>query len=234
MTICFSGHRPNGLCKYDIKKYQKFVEKLTGQIRSMDSGDEMTFISGGAQGMDQLSFWAVDNYKNSLPENERSRIKNVVYAPFPGQSDIWPEKSLFGKEQYAAMMNTADEVKFSADTRPNNKSDIVKTLMKRNHDMVDNSDAVIALYESDNWHDPNTPSGTAECMRYAITHGKKVIQLMQTITADGLDFSDVRISTEDQKTVDRKPASKYDSTPPGVTNMKAGHSCYHQYDDIEL
>ena len=101
-------------------------------------------------------------------------VKNIVYVPFRGQERNWLKTGLFSQKEYELMLLLADEVVYLNDALLNYK-DIVKALYDRNHVMVDNSDAVIAMYEDDAW--TTAQSGTAECMRYASKHNKEICQI---------------------------------------------------------
>ena len=125
--------------------------------------ETITFITGGAQGFDQLAFWAVHKLKSKYPY-----IKNVVYVPFKGQESRWMENGLFGQKEYRLMLQLADEVKYLYE-KPK-QYEVVGLLMNRNHRMADDSDFVFALCNDETWTNPETRGGTQECMRYASTH----------------------------------------------------------------
>lgn len=60
-TVCFTGHRANKLCGYDINKYTDFVDQLVIALEDYTLDHNITnFITGGAQGFDQLAYWAVN------------------------------------------------------------------------------------------------------------------------------------------------------------------------------
>lgn len=183
-TICFTGHRPKALCGYVNEAYRGFVAAFVAALLTdLSPFEEYTFISGGAQGFDQLAFWAVDAAKKTRPD-----FHNCVYVPFEGQSSIWAPYGTFSQAEYAAMLQNADMVKI-LNTKPADNRQVPKLLTERNHRMVNDSDIVIALYEDDNWSVAS--SGTAECMRYAARNGKKIIRLPYTIIKNRLtaDFS---------------------------------------------
>lgn len=66
-TICFTGPRPNKLYGYKNKeKYQKLVDCIHDFLRGfcrIESDEILTVITGGAQGIDQLAFWAANSLK---------------------------------------------------------------------------------------------------------------------------------------------------------------------------
>lgn len=209
-TICFTGHRPKGLCGYDKNSYQDFVQNFARKLASLYDRRPLTFISGGAQGFDQLAFWSVDIAKNFLPESERANIRNVVYVPFRGQESRWLDNGLFGKTEYNSMLKAADEVKYLMDAIPSNA---VSALMSRNHAMVDAADKVIALYKGDDWE--TASGGTSECMRYAHNHGRTIMQIKFTIEDQKLMFNENSITCIRG---DKSSATKNPTNPTNQTS----------------
>lgn len=176
MTVCFTGHRPKGIIAdrpYDESKrpeYQKMIDRLSTVIESLVNAGYTTFITGGAQGFDQLAFWAVNKVKNNHPE-----IQNVVYIPFKGQELRWAKTGLFSQHEYCLMLKKADHVHVCDENV--NTSDFkqaVKALMYRNKCMVNDSGYVIGQFEDSSWSSPATKSGTADCLRYAKQMGKTI------------------------------------------------------------
>jgi hypothetical protein len=174
-TLCFTGHRPNKLAGYDKTAYNDFVNDLAISLEAYVVYKGInTFISGGAQGFDQLAFWAVNKLKQNHPE---WAIKNIVYVPFVGQESRWSKFGLFSQAEYQQMLNTADEIHICyPDVKPNNDFSIIRNaLMGRNEQMVDSSCRVLAMYSQD--EDANnklTPGGTAECVKYAVAKNMPV------------------------------------------------------------
>lgn len=167
-TVAFTGHRPKSLCGYDPAAYRDFTAWLAGFIKYICTNYGVhTFYSGGAQGFDQLAFFAVDLVKRRFSLD----IKNNVILPCKDYSSKWLEEGLFSKADFSLMLEKADSVQYAGDffTYGN--------LRLRNHMMVNNSDTLVALYNGDDWVLPDTKSGTAECMRYAEQSGIKIIQI---------------------------------------------------------
>lgn len=173
---CFTGHRPNKLHGYDRNAYRPLVSQLTGRCEEILRKYNLDgFISGGAQGFDQLAFWSV---KHVIDQS--NLIENLVYIPFVGQSDIWSPTGAFSQQDYDQMLLASTGVKIIAPEKPADKRGIVQALHARNHAMVDDSDLVIAL-----WAEPtgagkgfmHSSGGTAECIRYAVSQYKQVIIL---------------------------------------------------------
>ena len=183
-TVCFTGPRPKSLCNYNGASYKSFSKWLENYIEELYKKGIKTFITGGAQGFDQIAFWAVHNTKLKYPD-----IKNVLYAPFKGQENQWKDTGLFSKDQYKQILNYADEVKYIYDTPNNEYKNIVKALYGRNHAMVNDSDMVIALYASEDYI--VAKGGTAECIRYAINNQKRVYQIKYTITENVLRATNI-------------------------------------------
>lgn len=175
-TVCFTGHRPKSIFKinpYDEsrrKDYQAIVDRIAHFVRSMADMGYTRFITGGAQGFDQLAFWAVNS-----AARENACIKNIVYIPFRGQERRWAKTGLFSQNEYRQMIRCADEVKVCTETiDPGDFSQITCALMYRNKCMVNDSDYVLGQFEDDSWQDVRTKSGTADCIRYAKAKGRTI------------------------------------------------------------
>lgn len=175
-TVCFTGHRPKTIFKdspYDRSKrpmYQKIVDELHIVVCDLIQKGYTHFITGGAQGFDQLAFWAVNSAKSGCKD-----IVNDVYIPFKGQSNKWAETGLFSKKEYEQMLNLADNIYVCTETIDiNNYKDAVKALMYRNECMVNASSLVVGQYINDTWKTASR-SGTANCLQYADTKHKTLI-----------------------------------------------------------
>lgn len=168
-TVCFTGRRPKDLWGYEPKNDE--YEVLTGivekKVEELAAKGYRRFITGGAQGFDQVAFDAVDTVRRMHPE---LGIQNVLYAPCKGQDAKWAEKGRFSKTAYKNMLNFATYVRYVHD-RPYESP---KDLMDRNHAMVEDASLCVALWpESENFR-TTMKSGTAECMRYAKKQGLKL------------------------------------------------------------
>lgn len=167
-TICFTGPRPKNLFGYKNKKeYQKIVDCIQDFLLGfckVDSNETLSIITGGAQGFDQLVFWAANNLKKQY------HLKNEVYIPFVGQEDLWNETGLFGKKEYQKMLSLADKiVDVSKERNLNITTDKEKVLalLERNKAMVDDSKLLVGFYSLDKDYRKDRSSGTASCLRYA-------------------------------------------------------------------
>lgn len=171
-VACFTGARPKDLHGYEHDAYLPLVEFLTDLVLDLNEQGVGRFISGGAQGFDQLAFWSVNRAKNAAPE-----LINDVYVPFPFQAVRWRDEGLFGQKEYQLMLRKADTVKtVSTDPDPDNFYEAVQKLHGRNHAMVADSDMVVALLvigHNEDWR--NAKGGTAECIRHARSRSKPVL-----------------------------------------------------------
>lgn len=173
-SVCFTGCRPDKLCGYNKQAYISLNNQLKDIIKQLILAGTIKFISGGAQGFDQLAFWMVSSVKD---ENKYRDIQNVLYIPFEGQEQKWAEQGTFSQAEYQQMFMFANEVKYVTNTKANDSyNEIVKALYARNEAMVNATDLTVALYPSLTW-DKDKNSGTASCIRYAHTHNKPVLQL---------------------------------------------------------
>ncbi len=179
ITLCFTGTRPKNLCGYEKQSYTRFVKELMDYLKSefYDNGFR-TFISGGAQGFDQLAFWA--GYHLKQQEN-LSDLQNVVYVPFAGQEKVWAEKGSFSQAEYKAMLKVADEVKILRPGISRISCSVSEALLNRNHRMVADSSLLVALFpEGEDFH-TKMRSGTAECMRYAEKQKLTIVRIGYTV-----------------------------------------------------
>ncbi len=169
-AICFTGQRPNRLYGYDESSREKYSELKNSVVELcaslQDKHGVTKFISGGAQGADQICFWAVESLKA-----EGRWAVNAVYIPFEGQQDMWGEDTMFGKREYARMLKCADEVR---NCERDGRS-IPQLLYDRNHCMVDDSDLVVCIWNRSERPGDKGTGGAGECVRYAVSKGKPVL-----------------------------------------------------------
>ncbi len=171
-TASFTGRRPKDLCGYDWNGYREFGKQFVEYLNTLYKSGTKNFITGGAQGFDQIAFWAVSALKKKYGYTD---VKNIVYVPFEGQDRIWKDKGAFSREEYGRMLSQADEVKLLVSASMVNDFKIAQYLLDRNKAMVNDSDFVIALYPDDTYK-TNT-GGTSACMRYASEQGKEIRQV---------------------------------------------------------
>lgn len=187
LTLIVTGHRPKDLFGYnDCAQYHTLQNKLYQCVLQFSNHYGVTrFISGGAQGIDQLFFWAVNYARKNNPA-----LKNEVYIPFKGQELIWKETGLFSQESYRTMLNLATGTHVcnpNITGTPRNhvqtkeqEQAISKALTDRNADMVAQADFVIGVYKGDInliTNDQYGSGGTLNCLRKAYQAGKKIVIL---------------------------------------------------------
>lgn len=169
-TICFTGHRPKDLFGYQAKEpYIRIINTLKPFLSVLYENGYTDFISGGAQGFDQLAFWAVHH---TLPN-----ANNHVFIPFYGQEIRWKEKGLFGQDEYQKMLKLATTVTDCSNGETNlDFGQAVIRLMNRNKQMILASSATIALFEHDKDYKISS-GGTAATIRKSLEYQHPVILL---------------------------------------------------------
>ncbi|PDM40709.1 hypothetical protein CN643_09835 [Parageobacillus yumthangensis] len=175
-TACFTGHRPNKLGGYNMRNpimlqlKKKLLEVI--EIAILEEGITR-FISGGALGFDQASFWCV----HILKKEKYPHIKNIVAIPFANQPKLWTDVQ---KYWYKKMLSLADDVidvsklkEYSTkETSVIPIEEYSKAKMqKRNEYMVDHSRLIIAAYDG-------SKGGTANCLRYAMKKWDREIWIL--------------------------------------------------------
>lgn len=165
MKIAFSGHRPDKLGndynmegplvqKIKVEIIKEMVHARSGAAHSDDVYIE--FIVGMALGIDQLA--ATIAIEHSIPF--------IAAIPFKGQELMWPKKS---QELYHQILSKAAAVVYVS--YPPFSSE---KMNKRNKWMVDQltglHDILIAVWDG-------TSGGTANCVKYAKSRRKNIIQI---------------------------------------------------------
>ena len=183
-TMAFTGRRPKDLCGYEASAYCQFVSDLTEILYIFYLKGVRRFLSGGAQGMDQLAFWAVHRLKAVRGCTD---VKNILYLPFKGQELRWAKSGCFSQKEYRQMEELADEIYVVSNTSN------VRAMFERNHALADNCGILLGLYPDDTWH--TSKGGTAECLRYAVSCRKKrlidIFQMKYDVKASGLQVTGI-------------------------------------------
>ncbi len=181
-TMAFTGRRPKDLCGYDAASYRQSVADLAEILHIFYLKGVRRFISGGAQGFDQLAFWAVHRLK---AQKGCADVENILYLPFEGQERRWAETGCFSQKEYRQMITLADNVRIISGDNS------VRALFERNHAMVDDSGILLGLYPDDSWR--TARGGTAECLRYAVSCKKDrpidILRLEYGVQAPGLSLT---------------------------------------------
>ena len=149
MIFSATGHRLPKLGGYSDKVFVRLVGLATDYLIST-MPDEA--ISGMALGWDQA--WAQAAIDMHIPL--------TCAIPCNGQESQWPHKS---QVQYRAILSKAAKI---VNTSPGPYA--AWKMQKRNEWMVDNCDKVIALWD-------RSGGGTANCITYAKSIGKPIINL---------------------------------------------------------
>lgn len=216
-TLCFTGRRPKdfGFTETVVSKngreylknvqnenaYNGFVLSLSGVLEKFYQHGYTRFISGGAQGFDQLAFRSVSLAKKKHPE-----IQNIMYVPFRGQERQWLPFGYFGQDEYRKMLSAADEIYYVVNKELIEYKSIVGALYARNHAMVAASDKVLALYPDDDWQEHK--GETCECMRYAYSKNVPIVQMKYHVENEAL-YMDELCSLKTCKNVNEDISYEY-------------------------
>lgn len=152
MIIAGTGHRPDKLGGYTDRVFDRVVLLAEHELKRIRPE---AVISGMALGWDQALAQAAVNLK----------IAFHAYVPFRGQQSRWPRES---QARYNSLMQKANEVEIICE------GDYASWKMgRRNEAMVDDSDAVLALWNG-------TSGGTANCVYYAKRQRKPLYNCWDT------------------------------------------------------
>ena len=174
-VVCFTGPRPNQMHGYVHEPYKPIVQYLTDVLRNIADLGATDFISGGAQGFDQLAFWSVEHLKRTTHPN----VNNIVYVPFRNQPCRWSLNGAFSQSEYGLMLSHADKYHIlDDDPEPDDVRMASHHMLQRNHLMVCDSNLVVALLAGRSLDWKHAPGGTSECVRYARMMHKKVLTLV--------------------------------------------------------
>lgn len=145
LTCCFTGPRPKDLWGYKAGyQYSDLVKYLKSNVLpNLYSKGYRSFITGGAQGFDQIAFEALYKFKRDVQPD----IETVIYAPCIHQEEPWLEGSIdtrFSRKYYRKMLTLADRVEYITD------KEYTPTCMNaRNEAMVNDSSIIVALYNDE-------------------------------------------------------------------------------------
>lgn len=180
MTVCFTGHRASKLCGWDPNKYKTAHNQLVELVKKLCADGYTDFITGGAQGFDQMVFWAVNKVQT---ENHELPIKNRLYVPFKGYECRWAPYGCFGQEEFRTMVSLADEVRYTLPCLPSSKSEINKALFRRNSDMLKDSSLLVSFTDPT---ETNKSGGTYGCIKTAKEQGKEILSINYSIAPSGV------------------------------------------------
>lgn len=155
-TVTFTGHRPNGLGfekgkAYRYETYAPFLPWLDKTLETFIEEGFRNFVTGGAQGFDQMVFWSVQRLKKKYKD-----IKNIVFVPFKGQETRWAKTGVFSQKEYKEMLQQADDIVFCSQLDDSaTYFQIVNALKKRNECMLNASKRLCGL-----WSRPELQAGS--------------------------------------------------------------------------
>ena len=182
LTIAFSGHRPNnksmGGYDWHSPKNELIMKKLKFTIVNLmncKEEKEVTFITGGALGIDQMAFDIVEGIKlNPSIQLKYINIKQILAMPFKNQDAKWfnpLDIDELKHEQCVAddviLVDKLDKYKIKG-----YQEDIYypAKMQKRNEFMCDKANILIAVWDGGK-------GGTANCVRYMKKLGKEIIRI---------------------------------------------------------
>lgn len=175
MNICFTGNRPDKLGGYDwdSQKNIRIMLKLLREVENIiitKKDEKFHFICGGALGIDQMAFHICNKLKEKYP----GKIYLELAIPFKDQPNKWFSEIDINRynlhKNQADIITYVDELEDYKFNRVPIGSYHVAKLQIRNKYMVDNSDLIIAVW--------NTSSGgTKNCVNYAKNCNKEIISI---------------------------------------------------------
>ena len=168
IKIAFTGHRPNKLScghSYDNEEAVKLINFLSDEIlnKCYELNNPITIISGGALGIDQLVILATSKLLDKECDKRFKLLPLIIAEPFEG---FWSKWSIESQNFYLkTLKNCATNIEIISQPPYN-----AHKMQKRNKWMVDNADEVWAFWDG-------SPGGTANCVKYAQSKNKKIINL---------------------------------------------------------
>ena len=170
--VCFTGYRPAKLpfkCSPEDHNYLSFCQKAEGLLAGFLQKGAVHFLSGMAQGSDMILAQCALALKAQSPD-----ITLECVLPFPAQTKGW---GAAGRQMHGDILKKCDKITvISQEYTP-------QSYMQRNRYLVDNSEAVVAVYDGQKGGSKNT-------LDYAFKMGRQVMiinpQSLHTIQLDML------------------------------------------------
>lgn len=159
-SLCFTGCRPHKInMPYDISapEYKPLIDTITKKVLYYIQLGVDTFYTGGADGIDILSFFVIHKLKKDYPN-----LKNIICIPTSKQRE-WSKSGKW----YDIMLKYADETVLVYEIDKYKSDNINAKMQNRNQYMVDNSDFVLAVWNGDT-------GGTFNCINYANKSNKEI------------------------------------------------------------
>lgn len=147
-SCCFTGHRELSDSEDALR------ERLKNTVKSLIDEGAGVFYAGGARGFDTVAAEVVLELKKEYPH-----IKLILALPCTNQTRGWKKEDA---ERYDHILDFADDVIYVSEHYFDG------CMHMRNRYLVDNSEYCICYYNK-------TSGGTAYTVKYAIKHGRKII-----------------------------------------------------------
>lgn len=151
--ICGTGHRPK-LCPCGYNEDHAWFLELDQRLdRLLTHISPKAVIAGCALGFDT---WLAETALNlGIPLHS--------YVPFKGQGENWPKKS---QKRLEKLLDRSEVVRYTAESYEKS------CFLKRDREMVDNSEAVVAL-----WNPEAMSGGTYYTIQYARKNSLPIINV---------------------------------------------------------
>lgn len=194
LRVSFTGHRPSkGIYGYaEHARWAGLADTIEAALRLLlpFDGRPMDVVTGGAQGVDQVAFWAARRLReDGLP------VRLVVCEPFGGFGGNWRDDGGdFTPGRYARLLSEADEI-VRCHPDPPASWEVGRLLQARNEEMLDRSDLLIAVTSMDPDDMPRRGSGTANAIRSAMRRGMTVLRINPYRLRHGMDVMSVTIGS---------------------------------------
>lgn len=138
LTVAVIGPTAKNLYGYEHEPYKKLTNILLRKFAALAEFDpDLVVVTGGAQGTDQVAFWAAVHAKKKYPS-----IRTQVLIPYKGQDEDWNETGAFSKVEYRKMLRCADDVECCTAEDGLSKADASQ---ERRRFEVSGSDIVISV-----------------------------------------------------------------------------------------
>lgn len=157
IVLAFTGHRPDKLGNWNHNspialEVRAWLRKQI--VQRINKYNTITFITGGALGVDNWAFDIIDEYRRANAQ-VANRINNVLILPCVNHYSPWnrvDQDIMLERINYRAThVYYSDANKYKGSWQ----------MQKRNKSMVDKATGVIAVWDE-------SEGGTANCVNYAI------------------------------------------------------------------
>lgn len=163
-TVCFTGSRPKNLRGYCREDYTNDKEIIKNYIYELYNKGFREFITGGAQGVDQLVLECLVELKEQL-----SSLIITVFLPYFSYGNQWNFGDYFSYKHLKNLLISADYVSYV--NHVTYEHEINKALFNRNEAMVECSDLVVAIYKV-------LTNGTKHCINYARDRNREIREII--------------------------------------------------------